>query len=462
MSKSRQIKLIPTGNKDASGAKKRSYLEKKVQQHCTVAARYLQRILESLHSMAVIIDNTLHFASYNKALQAEEALRQSEKNFRLLADAMPQIVWTTLADGRLDYSNQRWFEYTGQPLEDAQGWGWQMIIHPEDLQRCTNTWIQALESGSPYQVEYRIRRGSDGTYRWHLARALPIKDDHGNVVKWYGTSTNIHDCKAAEERLAQLLHSEQAARAESETLNKQLAQVNKTQSDFISIVSHEFRTTLTSILGFSELLSKEDFTPGEIKDYTKDINTDARRLTRLINDLLDLERMKSGKMTLKLEAVNINMVLQEVAERYRSTTTHDIQLHLDNHLPFIQGDQDKLIQVVTNLVSNAIKYSPDGKEIILSSLRSTTDIHVSVQDHGVGIPQDAQEEIFAPYSRVDLQRTRYIRGTGLGLAIVRQIITMHNGQIWVESTLGEGSTFHFTLPITGPCCTPEQQPLSSV
>jgi PAS domain S-box-containing protein len=383
--------------------------------------------------------------------EAQELLKQSEQNFRLLAEALPQVVWTARPDGWLDYYNQKWFDYTGTTLEQTQGWSWESVLHPDDLQQCVDAWTHSFQTGEAYQVEYRLKRAADGMYRWHLGRALPLRDQQGQIIKWVGTGTDIHDWKSAQEQLAHLLQNEQTLRAEAEATNERLEQMNRVQSDFISIVSHEFRTTLTGIQGFSELLCGEDFSPEEVRDYAGDIYSDAKRLTRMINDLLDLERLKSGKMSLKPEAVNINAILREVADRARSSTSqHILTLALDHRIPIFWADTDKLIQVMTNLSSNAIKYSPNGGEIVLASKREKNTVHISVRDYGMGIPENALEEVFSPYSRIDAQRTRYIKGTGLGLAIVRQIIDMHEGHVWVESELGKGSTFHAVLPLKIP------------
>ncbi len=218
--------------------------------------------------------------------------------------------------------------------------------------------------------------------------------------------------------------------------------------DFIAMVSHEFRTTLTGIQGFSELLRDEDFNVAEVKEYASDINADAMRLNRMINELLDLERMKSGKMGLRLAQIDINAILLDTAERMLLTAPHHtLLLDTDETLPQFEGDYDKLTQVVSNLVTNAVKYSPVGGEIVLKSRREDDSVHISVQDHGIGISEDALEKVFAPYGRVDLETTHYIQGTGLGLAIVRQIVQMHGGRTWAESVLSQGATFHFTLPL---------------
>jgi signal transduction histidine kinase/PAS domain-containing protein len=231
-------------------------------------------------------------------------------------------------------------------------------------------------------------------------------------------------------------------------LNEQLEQVNKMQRDFISVVSHEFRTALTTIEGFSDLLRNEEHASEEVKDYANDIYTDAIRLHRMVTDLLDLEQMKKGKMQLRVVWVDINTLLTTLTKHMELVSTrHPLHLSLDERLPLLEGDPDKLTQVITNLLSNAIKYSPMGGDILIKSTREGNAIHVSILDHGTGIASEFLENIFTPYHRINDTSTRYIQGTGLGLSLVREIIHQHEGKIWVESTLDQGSTFHFSLPL---------------
>jgi signal transduction histidine kinase len=237
---------------------------------------------------------------------------------------------------------------------------------------------------------------------------------------------------------------------ELESTNQQLAKMSKLQQDFISIVSHEFRTALTGIQGFSELLRNEDFSPEEVKDYASDIHQDATRLNRMITDLLDVERMRAGKMSIQPEPLDLNALLTHLIEKTRSTMPpkYSIHLQLDQALPPINGDRDKLTQVILNLLSNAVKYSPAGGTILVSSHMEEEVAHLSVQDHGIGLTPENVDKLFIPYSRIDTEGNRHIKGTGLGLVIIREICELHHGKVWVESTLGQGSTFHITLPIS--------------
>ena len=263
---------------------------------------------------------------------------------------------------------------------------------------------------------------------------------------------------------ASLYRAEQQARAQAtaharqlEAVNAQLEQANKMQRTFVSIIGHEIRTPLTTIQGLSELLRDSEWSMAEIKEFASDICIDAERLNRIISDLLDLERMKSGRMSLSVSEVQLNALLSEVVMRAQaSTKNHMFKLHLDERISQVEADEDKLTQVITNLLSNAVKYSPAGGEILVTSQLEGEDVHIQVQDHGIGIPVNALENLFTPFYRVETVSTRYIQGTGLGLPIVKEIIEMHQGNVWVESTLGQGSTFHLSLPSTHLADTPNE------
>ncbi len=230
---------------------------------------------------------------------------------------------------------------------------------------------------------------------------------------------------------------------------EQLERLNAAKSDFVSIVSHEFRTPLTGIQGFSELIRDEDLSAAEMKEYAGDINKDAQRLNRMITEMLDLDRMESGRMALHRERADLNAIITETVDKLGPRSArHAIELKLDPAVPHLELDRDKIDQVLINLLSNAMKYSPDGGVITVTTRLEGDNIHVFVRDPGLGIPADSLEKVFERYSRLESGATRYIQGTGLGLPIARQIVEMHGGRAWVESTPGQGSVFQFTLPLT--------------
>ena len=230
-----------------------------------------------------------------------------------------------------------------------------------------------------------------------------------------------------------------------------IERLNQLKSEFITLVSHEFRTGLVGIQGFSEMIrDSEDLAREDIKAFAADINKDAQRLNRMINDMLDLDRIEAGRLTLRMEAVDINVVLQDAVERARaSSARHVIDIKLDPTHPVTQCDADRVAQIVANLLTNAVKYSPEGGEILVSSLASEGFVEVSVRDHGVGIAPEFAKRLFSRYERYEKTSGKII-GTGLGLAIARQIVEMHGGRIWVETSIGAGSDFRFTLPMTLP------------
>ena len=231
---------------------------------------------------------------------------------------------------------------------------------------------------------------------------------------------------------------------------EQLERLNRAKSEFVSIVSHEFRTPLTGIQGFSEMMRDEDLSLEEMREYAGDINKDAQRLNRMINEMLDLDRMESGRMTMHPERMDLNAVVDDVADRVRpNAPNHTFTLDLQKDLPQITADRDRMTQVVSNLLNNAVKYSPTGGRITVTTRLDGNELRLDVRDEGLGIPPDAIETIFERYSRVDSVATKDIPGTGLGLPIVRQIVQLHGWKVWAESELGRGSVFHVTLPLAG-------------
>ena len=227
-----------------------------------------------------------------------------------------------------------------------------------------------------------------------------------------------------------------------------LERLNELKSEFVSMVSHEFRTALVGIQGFSEILRDESVGADEVKGLATDINKDAQRLNRMIGEMLDLDRMEAGKIRLNPKPVDLNALIREVIDRAQvASARHTIKTDLDRALPIVTADGDRLVQVVSNLLSNAIKYSPDGGEVGIATRAEDGMVHVSVRDHGLGIAPEFVDRLFGRYERFESNRTSKVVGTGLGLAISRQIVELHGGRIWVDSQVGSGSNFQFTVPI---------------
>jgi len=238
-------------------------------------------------------------------------------------------------------------------------------------------------------------------------------------------------------------------------------EINMLKSELISTVSHELRTPMSSIMGFSELLLTRQLSPERSRQYIEIIHEQAERLTKLITDFLDIQRMESGKQVFDRQRLNFVEIVDQVCELFNNEgENHRIISECNPSKPlYVDGDHDKLLQVMSNLLSNAIKYSPQGGEIIVRVFAQDNMLQTSIADQGLGIPEEARTKLFSKFFRVDNDDRREIGGTGLGLAICKEIVQSHSGRIWLESTYGEGSTFYFTIPLAEPAQSPSESAL---
>jgi PAS domain S-box-containing protein len=267
------------------------------------------------------------------------------------------------------------------------------------------------------------------------------------------SATTVRNAAGRVDYFLAMYEDTDAQHAANEAATAHLAgieRLNQLKSEFITLVSHEFRTGLVGIQGFSEMLRDSDLAAEDVKAFAADINKDAQRLNRMINDMLDLDRIEAGRLTLHIEPLDINVLLLEAVERARASSQHHvIGVNLDPAQPVAQCDADRVAQIISNLLTNAVKYSPDGGEILVSSQAGEGFVEISVRDHGAGIAPEFAKRLFSRYERYEKTSGKII-GTGLGLAIARQIVELHGGRIWVDTALGSGSDFRFTLPAPPP------------
>ncbi|MBD2022456.1 PAS domain-containing protein, partial [Leptolyngbya sp. FACHB-36] len=343
--------------------------------------------------------------------RAEAALQQSELNFRTLADSMPQLFWTTRADGYHDYFNQRWYEYTGMSPEQTQGWGWSHLLHPDDQQRCLDVWNACLQTGEDYNIEYRFRQAKNGQYRWFLGRAIPLKDHTGRITKWFGSCTDIHDQRSALEERDRALEREQIARAEAES-------ANRIKDEFLAVLSHELRSPLNPILGWTRLLRSRKFDEVATDRALETIERNAKIQTQLIEDLLDISRILNGKLSLTVHSVDVSPIIQAALETVRlAAEAKSIQIHTRLTTAQVLGDASRLQQVIWNLLSNAIKFTPAGGRVDIRLERVGTQAQLQVSDTGKGIKPEFLPYVFETFRQADGTTTRTFGGLGLGLAI---------------------------------------------
>ncbi len=378
-------------------------------------------------------------------LQREQAiteLRQSEKRYRYLVESIPQLVWTADSYGNVMDVNQRWSEFTGLTLAQVQIQGWEAVVHPDDLTTLTQKWAIAQENGANYQAEGRMRR-NDGVYRWHLHQAVPLKNNQGKIIKWFGTATDIENAKQLEQQRLQLLEQERSIREKAE-------QANRIKDEFLSILSHELRSPLNPILGWTQLLQTKKLDQKQVSEALTVIERNAKLQTQLIDDLLDMAKILRGKITLNMTSVDLASTIQAAIEVVRMTAERkniSLQANLSNNC-YIKGDQGRVQQIIWNLLSNAIKFTPEGGRVMITLERIDQHVQVTVTDTGKGIDQDFLPHIFESFRQEDVSITRHYGGLGLGLSIVKYLVDAHGGTI-VADSLGEGkgATFLITLPL---------------
>ncbi|AKJ06726.1 Two-component hybrid sensor and regulator [Archangium gephyra] len=545
---------------------------------------------------------------------AEQQQRESEARFQLLAEALPQLIWRTRADGYTEYFNPGWYEYTGQTREQAMGDGWFQAIHPEDLSHTEEAWRRAVTTGEPYSVEYRVRRAADGAYRWFIARGLPLRDGTGRITHWFGTCTDIDDQKrgaetlrflseasaalaasldqaatlkqvarlavpvladwclvdllgedggvervevahadpawteladrlrrfppvqnpehpsaramrldqtilvaevtgAFEERSAQsaehrvairemkclsmmsvpllargrtlgvltffttessgrrygqedVLRMEEVARrvamafdnarlfALAQEERQRAEEANRLKDDFLATVSHELRTPLTAMIGWLKMLRSGRLPPDKHAKALETVDRNTQAQAQLIEDLLDVSRIISGKLRMETQPVHLVDVLQAAMESVRpAADARTIQLlaELEPGEHVVMGDAGRLQQVVWNLLSNAVKFSPGGSRVWVRLRRVETSLEVTVRDEGPGVPADFLPHIFERFRQLEGGTTRRHGGLGLGLAIVRHLVELHGGTVHAASEgAGQGATFTVLLPPATP------------
>lgn len=524
-------------------------------------------------------------ADVTDARTTAQALRESELYFRRLADAMPQIVFIADADGNIDYFNERWYEYTGFSREEGIGEkAWRIVHDPDLLESIRERWLSSVRSGQPYEIEYPLRR-ADGTFRWHLGRALPVRDAAGNITRWFGTNTDIHDQKMIQQALRNsearyrltaratnnaiwdwdlttdvvlwnealhtlfghelrdgcsngkwwidhihpddrdrivrsihevidhptregwqdeyrfgksdglyadvldrgyvlrdsggkairmvgamqdlsehkridreregLLKAERVARTEAE-------RASQLKDEFLATLSHELRTPLNAILGWAQIIRMGSTGPEDVAQAMEVIERNARAQAQIIEDLLDMSRIIAGKVRLDVQRTDLTQIIQAAIETAQpAARAKGIRLRtmLDPLAGPTSGDPNRLQQVLWNLLSNSIKFTPKGGSVKVILERVNSHIEISVIDTGEGIKPEFLPHVFDRFRQANSSTTRQVGGLGLGLAIVKQLVELHGGSIHVKSPgENQGATFTVMLPQTAIDSRPDVAP----
>jgi PAS domain S-box-containing protein len=362
-------------------------------------------------------------------------LETSEERFRTLADNIAQLAWMADATGDIFWYNQRWFDFTGSTLEEMRGWGWEKVHHAEHVTRVVEKWSRHLAAGREWEDTFPLR-GADGEYRWFLSRAFPIRDEHGKVLRWFGTNTDVTEQRAAAEALA---HAKEQAEAAS-----------RAKDDFLAVLSHELRTPLTPVLLSAAALQEDERLPEDVRSELTMMRRNIELEARLIEDLLDLTRIARGKLTLRLEECDAHSLIEFAAQIVRESVAQKelvLTLELGARRSSLNCDTARIQQVIWNMLSNAVKYTPAGGSITVRTSNEDDLIIVEVSDTGLGIDAAAQQLIFLPFEQAGLANNHAFGGLGLGLSITKAIVEMHAGRISVHSAgAGKGTTFRVELP----------------
>jgi PAS domain S-box-containing protein len=365
----------------------------------------------AIHNMAVNVTDLV---------KAREEIQAREEKFRDLADSMPQFVWTSDRDGKMTYMNENWYRYTGFDKSEDPADGVKRVMKPGVFEKVEIAWASSIKTGKPFEMEYEFFDPSNpDAYRWFLGRATPTFDDSGNIKQWIGTFTDIDDFK----------------------------QLQTQKDNFLGIASHELKTPLTSLKIYTQFIEKNLVRKDDLKnaEVARKMDGQIDLLTVLISDLLEVTKIQNGKIQLNESEFDFDQLTEEIVAEQQMTSRHKIVLY-PSAIGVIYADRHRISQVMSNLISNAIKYSPDADQVIVVTELKDNNVIFSVKDFGIGIPPDKHSKVFEQYYRVSGSKEHTFSGLGLGLYISSEIIKRSGGRIYVSSKEEKGSDFCFEIP----------------
>jgi PAS domain S-box-containing protein len=375
---------------------------------------------ELLAVNATVYDITDRKRYEQELLEAKKAADSERTRFEFLSDFIPDMIWTASAHGKLNYVNKRFMDFFELPGDEIDVKGIFSKVHNKERHLLLSSWVKAIRSGQDYQVQIRLL-DQLGRFHWYLVRAMPFKNQQGEVVKWMGACTNVNEHVTALEKM----------------------------DEFISVASHELKTPITSLTASLQLMQRYKDSPSALKTLPRLIDQSyrsAEKINTLVSDLLNAGNLKEGQIALQTSPVNVAQLLKSACQHVADEGIFRIEITCPQALEMI-ADEHRIEQVLVNFVNNAVKYAPKSKTIFVSADRlGENEIKISVRDNGPGITPERLPYIFERYYRINNSGHNY-SGLGLGLYICAEIIRRHEGKIGVESEPGKGSNFWFTLPI---------------
>lgn len=404
---------------------------------------------EQAQSTISAIVSSASVAIENARLHQEAS--DTAAKFQSLVNSIPQLAWMTHPDGTPFWFNDRWLAYTGWNATTPARTNWGELLDPQDVPRVSEGWRRALAAGTPWEDTFALRR-HDGVYRWYLSRALPQYDSAGQITYWFGTNTDVTEQRDLMAERENLLNAERAARAESE-------RVGKLKDEFLATLSHELRTPLNAILGWAHLIQRGTGNANMLAEGIQVIERNARAQAQLIEDLLDMSRIISGKLRLDVQRVDVSKIIEraiDILKPMAEAKAITVRAILDPMAGPVSGDPGRLQQVLWNLLSNAIKFSRKNGKVEVLLQRVNSHIEITVADRGKGIEPTFLPHVFERFRQSDATTTRRYGGLGLGLAIVKQLVELHGGHVIVQSAgVDLGATFIVNLPLSVTRAEPE-------
>ena len=366
------------------------------------------------------------------------SVREAEEKFHTLADNIPQLAWIADAgtDGQIHWFNKNWLDYAGATLEQMQGHGWHAVNHPDHAERVINKFAHHVREGLDWEDTFPLR-GKDGQFRWFLSRMKVNRNESGEVVRIFGTNTDV---------------SEQLQMADDlRRLTAELSEADRRKDEFLATLAHELRNPLAPVRNAVQLLHLKGPDIPELQWARDVIDRQMQGMTRLIDDLMDVSRISSNKLELRKERVELVKVVQGAVETSRPMIEqqgHELSVSLPAGPIILDADLTRLAQVFLNLLNNSAKYTEPGGRITLAAKRQGSDVVITVTDTGIGIPADKLPRIFEMFSQVEGSLSRSQGGLGIGLCLVKRLVEMHGGSVEAHSEgLGKGSEFVVRLPI---------------